>query len=680
MYIHMYTHKVQPVCTGRAAVMLFDHLHWNPFLSQWIRPQRNCGGSSSQRGDVTVLQCEGVPWMRRVSQICIAQLIGCVLARELCLDQPIEPSRSDPMHFSYFVLNLARSNDTLRVFCQQARAAKLPFVQTIEAVEGQTLKLKDWQDSYVLTDKAAEGWVSKRPDDLAGLISHLILWRRIRDDGKPGVHVIFEVEANIPEDFIAKLEQCLPTLPTDFDYAYLSHNNLCGKPLYAPGFYWLKPDNTKEGAAASLHCGLITAKGAAKLLNFMWPVTHTNCIEVQMRQNFDKFQAYVYTGDFIHRQTVPPDRLQLNWKRRRLDSSSSIESNRLCWQHLALSPVNNKERQFWDIVACPDLFEGLSDALQMLHDARSVIVVGNGPMSNCLGPQIDSSDAAIIRCNDYASATSPAQHGKRCDLQVINCLSKLSKKSSLPILRWIKDTQVKVIVLDREAPPTTIERLIQDGRKRNLNIGTVSDYASRVVFAPNATRVYLAVALATNAMVSVGGKVELYAFGGTAGHCNDHNKDIGYILEEEWRLWRKLDSQAPWFSWHPNDEEKEYSQPIERWHVQSKDVPLTSWSRTGATRRSKCRPSRSGQANEEEEEEQKLDKSTEKAVQELFAKWGGGDLKAAQPAVAQPAVSSSSFKLLLARPKTKPALVPKPPAVAPPEHLLKQVPKSVWRM
>ena len=59
---------------------------------------------------------------------------------------------------------------------------------------------------------------------------------------------------------------------------------------------------------------------------------------------------------------------------------------------------------------------------------------------------------------------------------------------------------------------------------------------------------------------------------------------------------------------------------------------------------------------------------------ELLAEWGVEELKA------QPAVSSSSFKLLLARPKTKPALVPKPPAVAPPEHLLKQVPKSVWRM
>ena len=107
-------------------------------------------------------------------------------------------------------------------------------------------------------------------------------------------------------------------------------------------------------------------------------------------------------------------------------------------------------------------------------------------------------------------------------------------------------------------------------------------------------------------------------------------------------------------------------------HVQSKDVPLSSSSRTGATCRSICKASRSTQAKEEEE--QKLDKSTEKAVQELLAEWGVEELKA------QPAVSSSSFKLLLARPKTKPALVPKPPAVAPPEHLVKQVHESVWRM
>ena len=82
-------------------------------------------------------------------------------------------------------------------------------------------------------------------------------------------------------------------------------------------------------------------------------------------------------------------------------------------------------------------------------------------------------------------------------------------------------------MLEREAPKTTIERLVQDGRERNLKMGTVSDGASKVVLAPNATRGYLAVALATHAMVSVGGKVDLYGFGG-AGHYNDHNLHIGH--------------------------------------------------------------------------------------------------------------------------------------------------------
>ena len=158
-----------------------------------------------------------------------------------------------------------------------------------------------------------------------------------------------------------------------------------------------------------------------------------------------------------------------------------MQSNRLCWQHLSLTPVNNKEQQFWEIVAYPELFEGLSDALKILQDARSVVVVGNGPMSGNLGTQIDSSKAAIIRCNDYASATSPDQHGKRCDLHIINCHSKLSKTSSDPILRWIKDPRVQVLVLERDAPPKTIERLIQDGRKRKLKMGTVSEGASKVV-------------------------------------------------------------------------------------------------------------------------------------------------------------------------------------------------------
>ena len=192
----------------------------------------------------------------------------------------------------------------------------------------------------------------------------------------------------------------------------------------------------------------------------MCPVNHTDCIDVYMRKNFDKFRAYFYTGDLIKQRPVASDREERASKQRRLSSSSTqpVQSNRLCWQHLSLTPVNKKEQQFWEIVAYPELFEGLSDALRRLQDARSVVVVGNGPMSGNLGTQIDSSKAAIIRCNDYATATSPDQHGKRCDLQIINCDSQLSKRSSDPILSWIRDPRVQVIVLERIAPPKTISR------------------------------------------------------------------------------------------------------------------------------------------------------------------------------------------------------------------------------
>ena len=47
-------------------------------------------------------EAAGRRWMQRLSQLCVAQLIGCpVVAREPCLDQPTEPSRTDPMQFTF---------------------------------------------------------------------------------------------------------------------------------------------------------------------------------------------------------------------------------------------------------------------------------------------------------------------------------------------------------------------------------------------------------------------------------------------------------------------------------------------------------------------------------------------------------------------------------------------------
>ena len=143
---------------------------------------------------------------------------------------------------------------------------------------------------------------------------------------------------------------------------------------------------------------------------------------------------------------------------------------------------------------------------------------------------------------------------------ICTCDSRIAKKSIEPILAWIQDPQVQVIVLERDAPLETIARLVEEGRKRNLKMNTVSEGASKVLLEDNVTRGFLAVALATHAMVSVCGTVELYGFGG-AGHHNDPNLHIGHNVDQEWRVWRKLGSQAPWFTWHGNAIEQEYSFP-----------------------------------------------------------------------------------------------------------------------
>ena len=125
------------------------------------------------------------------------------------------------------------------------------------------------------------------------------------------------------------------------EYAYLGHNDLIGNTLDLPGRLWLEPESTGViGANVLLHCSLIMAKGAESLLKFMWPVNHTDCIDVHMRQNFDKFRAYFHTGDFIKQRPVPSDREEPAPKRRRQGSSSStqqVQSNRLCLQHLSLT-------------------------------------------------------------------------------------------------------------------------------------------------------------------------------------------------------------------------------------------------------------------------------------------------------------------------------------------------------
>ena len=131
-------------------------------------------------------------------------------------------------------------------FHNLAAAAKLPSIKVVGAIGGATSKLHGWQAAYALTDRAAEAWASLQPNELACMLSHLLPWKQIRDKKLSGIHVIFEDDADLREDFMAKLTECLPTLPEYFDYAYLDHNQLLGDYLDRPGRFWLKPKNTTQ--------------------------------------------------------------------------------------------------------------------------------------------------------------------------------------------------------------------------------------------------------------------------------------------------------------------------------------------------------------------------------------------------------------------------------------------------
>jgi GR25 family glycosyltransferase involved in LPS biosynthesis len=114
------------------------------------------------------------------------------------------------------------------VFNACAKAAELPPVERFNAVDKDFLDIGLYLRQGALTCHGAELWKKKQDKlgDLACMLSHLLLWKRIAGEPGPGIHVIFEDDADIQRDFLGKLRECLPTLPSDFDYAYLGHNRL----------------------------------------------------------------------------------------------------------------------------------------------------------------------------------------------------------------------------------------------------------------------------------------------------------------------------------------------------------------------------------------------------------------------------------------------------------------------
>ena len=190
-----------------------------------------------------------------------------------------------------------------------------------------------------------------------------------------------------------------------------------------------------------------------------------------------------------------------------------------------------KERLFWSIVWLPELFSGIEVIESVLKKHKRVIVVGNGPIHANLGRDIDAAShrACIVRCNDFRSSTTPQTHGTSCDLQVINCTTE---QHNWDILQWLAP-QAHVLVAEREAKPSKIANLMAMGRRSGLTMHELAPLARKVAMErTDATRGFLAVALAMRAMRDCSGELHLYGFGGK-GHHTDSCNVIGHGVSDE---------------------------------------------------------------------------------------------------------------------------------------------------
>ena len=179
-------------------------------------------------------------------------------------------------------------------------------------VDGDQLDLNDLFQSGHITAEIEASYAKhpKNKGNLGCMMSHIKMWINISSLDATGTFCVFEGDAKIPEDFEKTLHAVGATLPEDWRMAYIGHNEPVGTDVNKD---WVKPQNLpagnqSKGKNALLHCYLLRPAGAHQLLQFMRPINHRQCVDVVMRQNFDKFTAYILKRQIIRQMDLPSDR------------------------------------------------------------------------------------------------------------------------------------------------------------------------------------------------------------------------------------------------------------------------------------------------------------------------------------------------------------------------------------
>jgi glycosyl transferase, family 25 len=138
--------------------------------------------------------------------------------RALEVDGPCqEPAPAAGHKLPVFVINLDRSADRLAFIGEQARAIGLAF-ERIAAIDGTAVP--GWLRGQFLDD-AGKPLSSLIPSEIGCYASHLVVHRRIVDDGLPWA-LVLEDDVKLEPDLVTAATAAIAAAPAGWDYIHLS--------------------------------------------------------------------------------------------------------------------------------------------------------------------------------------------------------------------------------------------------------------------------------------------------------------------------------------------------------------------------------------------------------------------------------------------------------------------------
>lgn len=222
-----------------------------------------------------------------------------------------------PGTYRSYVINRQKDVDRYSKFASRAGKANL-IVERFDAIDKDELAMTRYLDSFVenglVRAELVEGLKNKTAGfactedifvpgqnclgTLACSLSHIMLWQKLAAESNDRVSVIFEDDADIPENFSTELQRAMCAVPQDWDMIMLGHSpRVVGD---AVNSLFVKPAlSSPIGTNGQHHAYVVRPSGLKKVLQFMSPVSSYATSDNTLRKNFDKYNAYFLKDSMV---------------------------------------------------------------------------------------------------------------------------------------------------------------------------------------------------------------------------------------------------------------------------------------------------------------------------------------------------------------------------------------------